>query len=67
MSAVHQQRRKMTAREGAAQLGVSSRTIKRIIAEPRQTYLESAHQRQNHAFALNESGPKYREIGNVWE
>lgn len=42
MSAEQPQRRKMTAKEAAARLGVSVRTVQRIVAEPREEYLARA-------------------------
>lgn len=65
MSAVHKVRRTMTAREGAEKLGVSPRTIQRVVAEPRADFLARAKQRQEHALALKDSGLKYREIAEL--
>lgn len=62
MSAVHKSRRKVTAREGAEQLGVSTRTVQRIVAEPRGEYLSRSHARQDLALQLKNDGLKYREI-----
>lgn len=42
MGAERPQRRKMTAREAAQRLGVSTRTVQRIVAEPREEYLARA-------------------------
>ena len=42
MVAERPQRRKMTAKEAAERLGVSTRTVQRIVAEPREEYLARA-------------------------
>ena len=42
-------RRKRTAREAAALLGVSERTIRNIVAEPRDDYEARARERRNPA------------------
>lgn len=55
-------RRTMTAKEGAARLGVSPRTIQRIIAEPREEFEARARQRRERAAELRASGLKYKEI-----
>lgn len=62
MSAVHKVRRTMTARESAEKLGVSPRTIQRVVAEPREEFLSRSRTRQDHALALKDSGLKYTEI-----
>ncbi len=62
MTAETPARRQMTAREGAARLGVSPRTIQRIIAEPRATFLARAAAHRKQAAQLWERGFKYREI-----
>lgn len=62
MSAETPQRRKVTAREAADRLGVSTRTVQRIAAEPREEFLSRAAQRRARAVALRESGLMYREI-----
>lgn len=58
-------RRSMTAKEGAERLGVSPRTIQRIIAEPRKEFEGRARERRNRAFELRKTGMKYREIAET--
>jgi len=55
-------RRKRTAREVAASLGASERTVRRIIAEPREDFERRARERRKIAVDLREQGKKYREI-----
>lgn len=55
-------RRTMTAKEGAARLGVSPRTIQRIIAEPREEFVARARERREKAAELRASGMKYKDI-----
>lgn len=55
-------RRKRTAREVAASLGASERTVRRIIAEPRDEFEARARQRRARAVELRQQGKKYREI-----
>lgn len=55
-------RRSMTAREGAERLGVSPRTIVRIMAEPREEFLARAAERRQRVLELRAQGLKLREI-----
>ena len=64
MSAETPTRRKMTAREGAARLGVSERHIRRLAAEPRAEFLARAAERRARAVELREKGLKIREIAD---
>ncbi|PRY06102.1 sigma factor-like helix-turn-helix DNA-binding protein [Kineococcus rhizosphaerae] len=63
MSAEKAGRRKVTAKEAAAKFGVSERTIRRIIAEPRDEFLARAAERRAKVLALRAEGLTYREIG----
>lgn len=63
MSAVKPVKRKHSARVLAARLGVSERTIQRLVAQPREEYLAEAHARQDEALRLRESGLKWAEVG----
>lgn len=66
MTAEIPQRRKITATEAAKQLSCSSRTIQRVVAEPRKEFLRRAEQRQREAVKLKDSeGLKYREIADI--
>lgn len=55
-------RRAITARELAARLGSSERTARRLVAEPRQEFLNRAKARRARAVELRDQGMKYREI-----
>lgn len=52
-------RRKATAREMAARLGVSDRTIRRLVAESRDDYISRAEQRRLAAVELREAGESW--------
>ncbi|KYH45379.1 helix-turn-helix domain-containing protein [Branchiibius sp. NY16-3462-2] len=54
MVAEQPQRRKMTAKEAAARLGVSVRTVQRIVAEPREEYLARAAALREQVLQLRE-------------
>lgn len=56
------QRRSITARELAEKLGSSERTARRLIAEPRDEFLERAKVRRDRVVALRKQGMKYKEI-----
>lgn len=62
MSAETPARRKVTAREAAEQLGVSTRTIRRLVAEPRAEFEARAQARRARAVELREQGLLYKEI-----
>lgn len=64
MTALHPVQRKVSAKEMAEKLGVSRRTIQRMIAEPREEYLRRVRERADEALRLREEeGLKWREIG----
>lgn len=56
------QRRSITARELAERLGSSERTARRLIAEPRDEFLERAKVRRDRVVALRKQGMKYKDI-----
>jgi len=56
------QRRAITAEELARRLGSSERTARRLVAEPREDFLERAETRRTRVVGLGERGMKYREI-----
>lgn len=60
-------RRSMTAREGAVQLGVSPRTIRRLVAEPRDDFEDRARERRVRAAQLRNAGASYKEIADEME
>ncbi len=66
-SAQAQQRRSITAKELARRLGSSERTARRLIAEPRDQFLERAERRRKQVVELREQGMKYREIAEKLE
>jgi transposase len=55
-------RRKMTARAAAERFGVSTRTIFRFAAEPRDEYLARAAERRARVIELRSAGMKYIDI-----
>lgn len=63
MTAETPARRKKTAREVAQKVECSPRTIRRIVAEPRDDFLKRSRARQDLALQLKDAGLKYREIG----
>lgn len=63
MSAERPGRRRVTAREGAALLNASPRTVQRIMAEPRADYERRARERGEQILALRAGGLLWREIG----
>ncbi len=58
------QRRAVTAKELARRLGSSERTARRLVAEPREDFLERAEARRRRVVGLREQGMKYREIAD---
>ena len=64
MTAETPARRTVTAKEGAEALGCSTRTIRRIAAEPRDEFIKRSRARQDLALELKNAGLKYREIAN---
>ena len=65
MSAQQPGRRKMTAREAAEKYGVSPRTVRRLVAEPRQDFLSRAAVRRAQAVELRVAGASYIEIAEA--
>lgn len=57
-------RRQRTARELAEAMGASTRTIRRIVAEPREEFLARADQRRARSVELRAQGLLYREIAD---
>ncbi len=51
-----QQRRSITAKELAQRLGSSERTARRLVAEPREDFLERAQARRTQVVGLREQG-----------
>lgn len=64
MTAKAQQRRKITARELAAQLGSSTRTAQRLVAEPRDDFETRARERRERAAQLRNMGRSYKDIAD---
>ncbi|WP_432489530.1 sigma factor-like helix-turn-helix DNA-binding protein [Kineococcus sp. SYSU DK018] len=67
MGAEHPERRKHTRRELAERFGVSTRTIGRLMSEPREEFLARAKARRDRAVELREQGLKHREIAEAME
>ncbi|WP_224392898.1 hypothetical protein [Pseudonocardia sp. ICBG1293] len=62
MGALNPRRRKRTAREVAERAGVSERTVRAIVAEPRAEYLARAKARRARVTALRDQGLTYKQI-----
>ena len=62
MTAPTRARRKLTARQLGQQFGRSPRTIRRIIAEPREDFLDRAQQRREQIRELRTTGISMRAI-----
>lgn len=62
MAARNPVRRTKTARELAEQYGASTRTIQRLIAEPREEYEARTRAKEQRAQELRAAGLKYRQI-----
>ncbi|MGW4125762.1 replication protein RepB [Nocardia sp. NPDC004711] len=62
MGARNPVRRAKTARELAEEFGASSRTIQRMIAEPREDFEARAQAKQARAQELRAAGMKYKQI-----
>lgn len=62
MGAENPRRRKMTARDAAERFGVSTRTIYRFMAEPREEFLARAAERRARVIELRSTGMKYVDI-----
>lgn len=55
----------MTAREGAAQLGVTPRTVRRLKAEARDDFETRARERRVRAAQMRNAGASYKQIGEA--
>lgn len=62
MGAEHAVKRKRTAREVAEQLGVSERTVRNFVAQPREQYLAEAAARHERIRAMRAEGLSMRAI-----
>jgi transposase len=62
MPAENPQRRKISAREAAEKYGVSTRTIRRVTAEPRTEFLARAKSRREQVARLRIEGNTYSQI-----
>lgn len=65
MGAERPVRRKKTARELAEAMGAHPRTIRRMMAEPRDEFLNRAAANRARAVELRAQGMKYREIAEA--
>ena len=63
MTEPDRRRRKLTAREAAARFGVSERTIRRTMAEPRASFEARGQARRVQAAALRAEGLKWAVVG----
>lgn len=62
MSALKPVRRQFTARQAAERLGVTTRTVQRLMAEPRDQYLARANTKREQIADLREEGLSVRAI-----
>lgn len=71
MSATVQRKRKKTAREISERLGLSERTVRNYMAQPREHYERTAEERREIAGTMWEAGESWEAIaeavgGSVW-
>lgn len=64
MAAETRKRRNKTAKEMAEQLGISVRSVRNIIAEPRENFEARAAEKRTLARQLRDGGATYREIAD---
>lgn len=57
-------RRKRTAKEAAALLGVHERTVRKLVAEPWDEYIARTAERRKKVVELRKQGLKYRQIAD---
>jgi len=62
MAAHIQKKRTLKAREVALLEGISERTVRKYIAQPREDYEQEAQEKRSLAFHLRSSGLKWREV-----
>lgn len=67
MSALKPVRRQFTAREAAERLGVTTRTVQRLMAEPRDQYLARANAKREQVAELRAEGMSVRFIAEKLE
>lgn len=65
MTAATPARRMKTARDLAEKFGVSTRTVQRLVAEPRGEFESRAQKRQDEALALRNQGLSHAEVGKA--
>jgi len=65
VSAERKVRRKVTAREAAERLGISTRTVQRVAAEPRADYERRARERGEQILRWRDEGLLWREIADL--
>lgn len=65
MTAQTPARRTKAARALAEQFGVSTRTVQRLVAEPRDAFEHRAQDRQDQALALRNQGLSHAEVGKA--
>jgi transposase len=67
MSALKPVRRQFTARQAAERLGVTTRTVQRLMAEPRDQYLARANTKREQIADLRAEGLSIRAIAEKLE
>jgi transposase len=65
MTARTPQLRKKTAKEVAAKLGVSARTVRRYVAAPREWWKEHRREIREKAATLRDTGMTWKQVGET--
>lgn len=65
MTARTPQLRKKTAKEVAAKLGVSERTVRRYVAAPRDWWKQQRHELREKAATLRDTGMTWKQVGEA--
>lgn len=65
MTALNPRRRTGTAKELAARYRISERSVRNIIAEPREDFETRAQRRQDEALTLRRQGLSHAEVGEI--
>lgn len=65
MTAIHPQRRNIPAKVMAAKYGISERSVRNVIAEPREDFEARGQQRQDEALVLRAQGLSHAQVGKV--
>ena len=64
MTALHTVKRNKTAKEMAQRLNISDRTVRKLIALPREQYEQTAADRRRQAYELRSQGLKWQQVAD---